>query len=263
MTVDGAFAPDLPAKRSGPASWLSSYAAMLRWETQGARLLFPLIVVVQILAGAGFVLGFGLLIPDIDTDMALYLSTGAVVMSLILIGLVLTPQVIAQQRMEGSYEFVWSLPVPRSAATMASVTLAALAAIPGVVAAMLVAVWRYDISFVVSPAVVPACLLTLLCGCLIGTAVAHGVEEPQVTLLFTQLAIFFIIGFSPVSFPVERLPSWLATVHEFLPFHHMAVVVRSSLTTGLVTAEPLDWVVVVVWTALTGVITGLVLVRRK
>jgi ABC-2 type transport system permease protein len=263
MTVDTTLSLDLPAKRSGAASWLSSYAAILRWETLGARLLLPLIVVVQILAGAGFVLGFGLLIPDIDADMALHLSTGAVVMSLILIGLVLTPQVIAQQKMEGSYEYLWSLPVPRSAATVGSVTMAALAAIPGVAAAMLVAMWRYDISFVVSPTVVPAFLLTLLCGCLVGTAVAHGVEEPQVTLLFTQLAIFFIIGFSPVSFPIDRLPSWLATVHEFLPIHHMAVVIRSSLTTGLVTVAPIDWVVLVVWTALTAVITGLVLVRRK
>jgi ABC-2 type transport system permease protein len=263
VTIDAIFEVDLRAKRSGAASWMNSYTAMLRWETRGARLLLPLIVVVQILAGAGFVLGFGLLIPDIDADMALYLSTGAVVMSLILIGLVLTPQVIAQQKMEGSYEFLWSLPVPRSAATIASVTLAALAAIPGVAAAMLVAVWRYDISFVVSPTVVPAFLLTLLCGCLVGTAVAHGVEEPQVTLLFTQLAIFFIIGFSPVSFPIDRLPPWLANLHEFLPFHHMAVVVRSSLTTDMVSVAPIDWVVLVAWTAVAAGITGLVLLRRK
>jgi ABC-2 type transport system permease protein len=236
---------------------------MLRWEMLGSRLLLPLIVIVQILVGAGFVIGFGLLIPNIDPQMALYLSTGAVVMSLILIGLVLTPQVIAQQKMEGSYEYLWSLPVPRSAATVASVTLAALVAIPGVAAAMTVAVWRYDISFAVTPAVIPAFLLTLLCGCLMGTAVAHGVGEPQVTLLFTQLAIFFIIGFSPVSFPIDRLPDWLATIHEFLPFHHMAVVIRSSLTTDLVTVEPADWIVLGVWTAVTASITAVVLVRRK
>ena len=253
----------LPGRRSGVGGWLPSYTAMIRWEVLGARLLLPLIVIVQILAGAGFVLGFGLLIPNLDGSMALYLSTGAVVMSLILIGLVLTPQVIAQQKMEGSYEYLWSLPVPRSAATMASVTLAALAAIPGVLVAMAVAMWRYDISFTVSAEVIPAFALTLLCGCLLGTAVAHGIDEPQVTLLFTQLAIFFIIGFSPVSFPIDRLPTWLATVHLFLPFHHMAVVIRSSLTTDLVVVEPIDWAVLVAWTALAGVITGIVLVRRK
>jgi ABC-2 type transport system permease protein len=253
----------LPARRSGVGAWLGGYAAMLRWETLGSRLLFPLIVVVQILAGAGFVLGFGLLIPNLDAAMALYLSTGAVVMSLVLIGLVVTPQGIAQQKMEGSYEYLWSLPVPRSAATMASVSLAALAAVPGVVAALLVAVWRYDISFTVSMAVVPGCVLTLLCACFIGAAVAHGVAEPQVTLLFTQLAIFFLIGFSPVSFPIDRLPDWLATVHQVLPIHHMAIVVRSGLTADMVTATPFDWLILGVWTALAGLITGLVLVRRR
>ena len=184
-------------------------------------------------------------------------------MSLILIGLVLTPQLIAQQRMEGSYDFVWSLPVPRSAAVLASVTMAGLAAIPGVIAAMAVAVWRYGITFDISIAFIPASILTLLCGCLIGTAVAHGVGEPQATLLFTQLAIFFVLGFSPVNFPLHRLPDWLAAVHQVLPFHHMAVVVRSSLTTGIATAQPIDWIVVGAWTAFTALITGLVLVRRK
>jgi ABC-2 type transport system permease protein len=253
----------LPARRSGVGAWMKAYRAMVRWEFVGSRLVFPVLLVVQILAGAGFVLGFGLLIPDMDDAMALYLSTGAVVMSLILIGLIVTPQLIAQQRMVGSYEYVWSLPVPRSSAVAASMTMAALVAVPGVIAAMGVAVWRYEISFEVSPVVIPACLLTLLCACLFGTAVAHGVKEPQATLMFTQLAIFFVIGFSPVSFPIDRLPEWLATVHEFLPFHHMAVLIRSSLTTGLVTAEPINWIVLVIWTALTAGITAAVLVRRK
>lgn len=243
--------------------WLHGYLAMLRWEVLGSRMLLPLMIVVQILAGAGFVLGFGLLIPDLESAMALYLSTGAVVMSLILIGLVVTPQVIAQQKMEGSYEYLWSLPVPRTAAMSASVTLAALVAIPGVVAAIGVAVWRYDVAFTVSPTAVPASLLSLLCACFIGSALAHGIGEPQVTLLFTQFGIFFLIGFSPVSFPIDRLPSWLATVHELLPFHHMGVVVRSSLTDGLVDADPIDWLVLVAWTATTAMITGAVLGRRK
>jgi ABC-2 type transport system permease protein len=184
-------------------------------------------------------------------------------MSLILIGLVVTPQVIAQQRMDGSYDYVWSLPVPRSAATMASITLAASTAIPGVIGAIAIAMWRYDIDFTVSISVIPACALTLLCGCLIGSSVAHGITEPQVTLMFTQLAIFFVIAFSPLNFPIERLPDWLATIHEGLPFHHMAVLIRSSLTTGLVTAAPIDWLILGAWTAIAALLTGFVLVRRK
>jgi ABC-2 type transport system permease protein len=256
-------ATGLPAKRVGVRNWLHSYRTMLRWEVAGSRLYLPLFVIVQILAGAGFVIGFGLLIPQVDTNTALYLSTGAVVMSLILIGLLVTPQLVAQQKMEGSYDYLWSLPVPRSASTLASTTLAALVAVPGVLAALLVAVLRYDVSFTIHPTVVPAFVLTLLCGSLIGSAVAHGVGNPQMTMLFTQLGIFFIIGFSPVSFPIERLPTWLATLHEYLPIHHMALAVRSSLTDGLVEMTGRSWVVLVVWTVAAAAVTGLVLVRRK
>jgi ABC-2 type transport system permease protein len=236
---------------------------MLRWETTGSRLILPLIAMVQILAGAGFVIGFGLLLPRIDQASALYLSTGAVVMSLILMGLIVTPQLVAQQKMEGSYEFMWSLPVPRSAASAASVTLGVLVAIPGVVAALLVAIWRYDISFTFNLSAIPAILLTIVCGSLIGSAMAHAMDRPQLTLLFTQIGIFFIIGFSPVSFPIERLPAWLATLHEYLPIHHMALLVRASLTDGLVEVTARSWVVLVAWLVLAAAITGLVLVRRK
>ena len=251
-----------PAKRVGAGNWLRSYRAMLRWEVLGSRLVLPLLLIVQILAGAGFVIGFGLLIPNIDETTALYLSTGAVVMSLILIGLIVTPQIVSQQKMEGSYEFMWSLPVPRSTATAASVTMAGLVAIPGILAAMGVAVLRYDVSFAVHPTVVPAVVLTLVCGSLLGAALAHGVSQPRITLLVTQVLIFFVIGFSPINFPIDRLPGWLAAIHEYLPFHHMALAVRSSLTDGLVAITARSWLILVVWTVAAGAITGVLLVRR-
>jgi ABC-2 type transport system permease protein len=141
--------------------------------------------------------------------------------------------------------------------------MAAVVAIPGIVAALAVAVWRYDVVLSVDVAVVPAFLLTVACGSLIGSAVGHAVSKPQVTLLFTQLGIFFIIGFSPVSFPVERLPGWLATVHQYLPLHHMAIAVRSSLTEGLVEMTLLSWIVLSLWTFVAGAVTGAILLRRR
>jgi ABC-2 type transport system permease protein len=263
VTATNALAPGVPAKRVGMHNWLASYRAMLRWEIVGARLFLPLLVIVQILAGAGFVLGFGLLIPNLNDAAATYLSTGAVVMSLILIGLIVTPQIVAQQKMEGSYDFMWSLPVPRSAASLASVTLAGLVAIPGVVAALLVAVLRYDLTFAVHPSVVPAFVLTLACGALLGAALAHGLDQPQLTMLVSQLTVFFVIGFSPINFPIERLPGWLGALHEYLPIHHMALAVRSSLTDGLVEMTTRSWVILTVWAAAAGGATGIVLVRRK
>lgn len=248
--------------RRGLGHWLDAYRSMVRWEFVGSRLVLPLLVIVQILAGAGFVVGFGLLIPSPTESTALYLATGAVVNSLILIGLIVSPQIIAQEKMEGSYDFLSSLPVPRSAATAASVTLAFLVAIPGVFAALLVAVWRYDVVFTVKPTVVPAVILTLACGSLLGAAIAHGLPLPQVTMLISQLLIFFTIGFAPINFPIDRLPEWLQTVNELLPFHHMALAIRSSLTEGLVEITIRSWVVLTVWTVAAGFATAVVLGRR-
>jgi ABC-2 type transport system permease protein len=254
---------EMAPMRSGARDWLRCFGAMLRWEVVGSRLLYPLLLISQVLVGAGFVVGFGLLIPDLDRAAAQYLSTGAVVVSLILVGLVVTPQLLAQQKMQGSYDYMWSMPVPRSAAAVASTTLAAMIAIPGIVAALLVATWRYEVSLAIHPTVVPAFALTLACGNLIGSAIGHALNQPQVTMLFTQLGIFFIVGFSPVSFPADRLPGWLATLHEYLPMHHMALAVRSSLTEGLVAMTQRSWVMLSLWTGAAGLFTAIVLVRRR
>ncbi len=42
--------------------------------------------------------------------------------------------------------------------------------------------------------------------------------------------------FSPIAFPIENFPGWLAAAHRVLPFWHMANVVRALLTQGLVDA---------------------------
>ncbi len=46
--------------RTGPGYWWTSYRAMLRWELTNLRLVLPVTVMVQMLSGAGFVLGVGL-----------------------------------------------------------------------------------------------------------------------------------------------------------------------------------------------------------
>lgn len=252
----------LPAKRSGVVHWFQGFAAMLRWELTNMRLLLPITVMVQILAGAGLVIGFGLLIEDMPTPAALFLSTGAVVITLILVGLIMGPQLVAQQKLEGSYDFVWSLPVARSAASAAWLTLNFVIAVPGMLAALLVAVWRYDLTFSISPRVVPAVVLTLLTGSMLGHAMAHAIPKPEITQLLSQILIFGIFGFSPISFPAENLPEWLATFHRYLPFESMAIVVRDALTEGLVSGVARAYLVLVVWTALAAGISGAVLRRR-
>lgn len=253
----------LPVKRHGVGHWLTSYRAMLRWQLTDMRLLLPLTVLVQLLSGVGLVIGFGLLIPDMTERLALFLSTGAVVVSLVIVGVIMGPQLIAQQKASGSYDFMWSLPVPRSSAAAAWVTLNVIVAVPAMAGALVAAGWRYDVEFAVTPMVLPAVGLTLLTGTLLGYALAHAVPKPDITQLVTQLLIFVIFGFSPISYPIENLPSWLATTNEFLPFYPMANVVRDALTDGIVTNVGRSYFVLSMWAIAAAALSAVVLRRRK
>jgi ABC-2 type transport system permease protein len=92
--------------RRGPAYWVGGYLTMLHWQLMSLRALLPLLIGIQVLVGAGFVLGIALLFEDISPTAALFVSTGAPVMNLLMVGLILGPQLVAQQKAEHSYDFL-------------------------------------------------------------------------------------------------------------------------------------------------------------
>ncbi len=251
------------ATRSGLGYWLHSYRMLVRWEFTNLRLLVPVLIVVMMLSGAGLALGIGLLYEDMPARAALFLSTGVAVITLVLTGLILGPQLVAQQKAEQTYDFMWSLPVPRTTAALAWLTVNLVIGLPAMVAAVLVADWRYDLELAVSPRVVAAVALTLVTATMIGYAIAHAVPSPTATQLVTQVLIFGIIGFSPINFPIENLPSWLGALHRGLPFHHMAILIRDGLTDGLVTAPGRSYAVLTAWAAASAAVAAWTLGRRK
>lgn len=72
--------------------------------------------------------------------------------------------------------------------------------LPGLVVALVVARWHYDLALSVSPLVVLAVLLVGLTATGIGYAIASFVP-PMITLLLTNLLLFGALMFSPVNFP--------------------------------------------------------------
>ena len=195
-----------PIERSAPAHWLRSFWLMLIWELKSTRIVLPIAIVVQILIGGGMIVGYGFLLGDIPASVAVYMATGVTVVSMITIGLVLYPQIIAVQKQSGIYDYLFSLPVPRTTSIAAGLVVSCLIALPGMFVALGVAWWRWDLPFNVKPTVLPAIVLILLTAASIGYALAHAIPKPQVTGLVTQVLVFFIILFSPLAFPPERLP---------------------------------------------------------
>jgi ABC-2 type transport system permease protein len=249
--------------RSGAAYWWRSYLLMTRWELLSIRLELPLFVILQFMLGAGMALGFGFLFEDPRGAQALYLSTGATVIPMMMVGLVVLPQTVAQQKIEGTYQYLFGLPVPRMCMYLAGLTVWTLVALPSSIAALLVGAWRYDLNLSVDPLVVPATLLTIAVSAAIGYAFAHGLPNPRVTHVLTQLLVFVLVMFSPINFPADRLPGWLEAAHAWLPPQHAATLMRATLTEGLVDETYVrSFAILGAWTVGCWVITAWVMSRR-
>lgn len=226
------------ALHGGPTYWLAGYRTMVRWHLASLRMWLMLLVMVQVLVGVGFVLGIGLFFDEVPPVAATYATTGAPVFNLVLLGLLLGPQLVADQRTSGGYDFLQSLPVPTTAAAAAWYTVTLVAGVPPMLVTLLAGRLRYpDVALEVSPAVVPAVALVVLAGTMLGYALAHAVPDPRVTQLVTQVLVFGMVGFSPIIFPAQQMPDWLVRVNEWLPLTHMATVARDALTNHLVTAD--------------------------
>jgi ABC-2 type transport system permease protein len=246
--MSGITAPPLPGTvRSGAPYWAESYRTLVRWHLASLRMWLMLLTVIQIMAGAGFVLGIALFFDRIPASAALFVSTGVPVINLVMVGLILGPQLVAQQKMQQSYEFIRALPAPQTAAAAAWYTVCLLAGLPAVVVSLLIAEARYGIALAISPSIVPAILLTAFAGTMIGYGLGHAIPDPMVTNLVTELLIFTVFGFSPVLFPAWQLPSWLATLNWWFPFGHMAVIVRAGLTSSMVTGVASSYLIVAAW----------------
>lgn len=241
--------------------WLRSYALMLKWQTLSNKPMIPLYAAVEIMIAVGFVIGIGFFFPQIDPTIAKFLTTGAPTLILLMVGLVLAPQIVAMARMEGTFDYIWSLPVPRMVYLFADATMWLLVTLPGVVLALVIGAVYHDFSLEISPLVVPALVLIAITSIFVGYSFAYGAPKPQMAHVATQIIVFVIMIFSPVMYPIEQLPGWMVTVHNVLPVKYMADLSRGTLTDldvnlGLAFAVTGGW-------CLAGFAATYIIVRRR
>src|SRR5690606_2469088 len=142
--------------------------------------------VIQALLAAGIIVGFGLLIPDIDVPTALFLSTGAPTVLLMTVGLVIVPQGVARARLDGTFTYLRALPVARPLLLLAELTVWLLVSVPSIAVAVLVAELRFDIDLSFSwPVLVAAAVLVTLTATSVGYALAVSLA-PLLAQLVTQ-----------------------------------------------------------------------------
>jgi ABC-2 type transport system permease protein len=241
---------------------LRSYGLMLKWQALSSKPILPLNLVVQLMIAAGFIVGIGFFYPEITPNTAKYLTTGAPTISLLMVGLVLVPQIVAMSRTEGTFDYIWSLPIPRMVHIAADATIWILVSLPGVVLSLILGSTYYHFGLHINLLVIPAIILIAMTGIFLGYSIAHGAPKPQMAQIATQVIVFFIMIFSPIMYPMEQLPDWLAAVHRVLPVKYMADLSRGTLT-DLNVNLGLAFAVVGGWCVLGFVVTSALIRRRR
>jgi ABC-2 type transport system permease protein len=249
--------------RHGAGRWLRSYLHMLRFEVASQRDWLPLMLVIELLLGAGMAVLYGFYVAEVTPRLAAYIVTGTPAVALVPVGFVMLPGAIARRKLAGSYDFIRSLPAPRSATIAATATVFTVLVIPGAAVSLAVAAWRYGVTLHVSPLIVPAVLLTSLMAASVGAAIGHGVRDPMATSLIGNLIIFVVLLYTPVAFPPAQFPAWLVHLQQALPFYNMAIVLRGSLIAGLVTDLARSYAILGAWTLAGLAFAGWMCSRRR
>ncbi|NOY55669.1 MAG: ABC transporter permease [Actinobacteria bacterium] len=262
VTSTGVPTVDSLTVTTGLRRWLRSYMMMLRFDVRGLGQWLAFGFLIQILMGAGLAVMYGFYLGDVTPVVGTFMASGVPAIALIPIGFVMIPNMVAEQRISQTYDFLWSLPVPRMAAAASTFTVFTLMALPGVAVAMGVGAWNYGVRLSVSPMIVPAVLLTSLMATSVGFGMAHGVKNPVAVNFLANMIVFFVLLFTPIVVPISQFPDWLASIHRVLPFYHMAQVIRDALTNGLVADVGLSYLVLGAWTILGWLATAWVVGRR-
>lgn len=249
--------------RDGVSWWLHGYAAMVRWHLVSLRLWAATATAIEILSGVGMVYGIGLLAPHLSTRGMLYATTGPAIVALILLGLIFGPQLVAQEKMAGRYEYMLTMPVPRSAAALAWYTVTLLIGLPAAAVTIAAGMVRFGISLSPSAQLIPALLLGTFAITMAGYALAHAISKPMATILITQVLVFVAFGYAPINFPSSQMPHWLIDINRALPFLPIANVVRAGLTRGLATDVGVSYLVLAAWAIGSGWLAVLALGRRR
>jgi ABC-2 type transport system permease protein len=242
-------------------SALRSYLLLVKWQGLRSKGFLPFAIVIQGLFSLGIVIGYPLLFPEMDPRTVLFLATGAPAITLITMGLVAVPQMVAQAKTEGTLDYMRTLPVARIVYLLADLTVQLGIVLPGVVFGVVIAAIRFDLPLQPSPLVVPSVVLVILTATAVGYGMA-AVLPPLMANLMSQVLVVLVFMFSPLTFPPERLPEWLATLHAVLPIRAMGEVLRGTLAPQAFPLTGGAYGMLLIWAVGAFAVTWRILARR-
>jgi ABC-2 type transport system permease protein len=226
------------------AAWLA-YRELLRYRRQPVRLLATIVAPALILISFG--VGLSQLLPgDGGVDYAAYLFPGTVAMAVMLPAFASATSVMTD-RQSGFLRLLISSPVRRVSLTVGRV-------LGGGVSAALQGAAMCCLAPLVGVVPSPAALLRLLAaiGVLafaatsLAVLAAVTIRQPESLQMILNLVVNPMFFLSGATFPLDRLPPWLALVTKVNPVTYAVDAIRRALSSGTLAAPPArlwGWVV--------------------
>lgn len=201
---------------------------------------------IEIVISLGIVIGYSYLFSTPGTNDILYLATGAPTIVIIMTSLVILPQQNANSKTEGYIDFIKSLPVSRKTFLFVDVGIWTCITIPGIVISTIVAHFMFHPGYSISWAIIPVFFLIVLSSFGIGYGFSF-VMNPLPAMGLSQIIAFVSLMFSPINYPIERLPEWMQFAHKFLPIYPMAEVMRGALAQTSFNVDFKHYIILFVW----------------
>ena len=227
---------------------MTQFFYLLRWNYLRQKDLFLLFTLAQVLLSISLLFGYPLVIGEIDTTTAYYLSSGSVLIGIISIGCTISSPVIANAKSDGHVDYVRALPIPRILISLADLWMWMIAILPGVF---------------ISVSVLAVFILFLICLTMIslGFAIAYTFS-PNIVTLMSQLILMIGLMFSPIMYPASRLPDWINHLYHVLPFVPSVNLLRACVYShGPVSF--FDFTILIIWILLTQLLILRVLYKEK
>ncbi|MGX7031495.1 ABC transporter permease [Vagococcus zengguangii] len=247
-------------KTHGNKSIIKELFALIKWSLLRHKSLLPVFTLTQAFLSVAIVYGLALLIPDVDKETAVYLSSGATTLGIIAVGCVLAAQIVSTAKQDGIVSYQITLPVSRFSILIADFLIWGMASLPGVFMSFLAAYFRFGVKINFSIKGTIILILIQLCMISIGFALAYWLS-PNVVGLATQIIMIGGLLFSPITYPTDRLPSGLVSFFEFLPFVPSSNLIRAMFY-GQGTGNFSNISVVCFWLILTSSLSLISLSRR-
>jgi len=207
----------------------------LRWNEIRRGLYFRWLVSPLFLGG--FLVFFGLLGLINDQRAVFYAFTGSLTLSLISGPFQMLSQDIAWLKRTGGLDYYALQPISLLELTSGFLLAEFWATLPVTGIALLIG-HLLDMTVQINLWFLPALLLAHIALSAVGLAIGVLSPDMRVQNLLSQLYLYIVYLFAPVTIPPERLPPWLVQIMRYSPAHETADFLRASIQ-GQMTAGAL------------------------